>query len=379
MLGSLAVLGHDPSLCMLCHWSWLLFSVFSVTTFVGNWLFPKLEAWLLFWTLPMLHGLLWLQAVLIAFAGVWPGTLWAGVSAHSGSRLLMAQLGSAPLLLLPLAAMLAYMWVERAYLLVIFYDFRSQLLPEHRKWNLLWHLCSPAVPLAGWAYFFNPSVFTDLPRWPGALPVVLVCALSNGPLLYYCHQQTTNYVGTVRSRRPRARAPQRNAPDPSQDRARARRRYAGCLARGWSGVNQTVGGCETDRVCERRRPRRCTVCESSERVHAAPPSDFRGRCRVRGRRRSRSDTPAVRTWSACYRGSGVSAQWSLFQPANSERIVPGTNRAGVPARPAIRSTASGLPTQRGPNSPSDAPSDLFCVGSLGDIWLHSPCRYLVSK
>ena len=40
----------------------------------------------------MVHGLLWLQLVLVASTGVWPGTLWAIFETHSGTDLLMAQL-----------------------------------------------------------------------------------------------------------------------------------------------------------------------------------------------------------------------------------------------------------------------------------------------
>jgi len=54
------------------------------------------------------------------------------------------------------------------------------------------------MPLAVWAYFFNPRIFTDLPRWPGLLPVVLTMLLSNGLLLYYFHHSTQEYIGSVR-------------------------------------------------------------------------------------------------------------------------------------------------------------------------------------
>lgn len=41
-------------------------------------------------------------------------------------------------LLLPLAALLGFAFMERSYLQVVFYDFTNQLLPEHRFLNLLW-------------------------------------------------------------------------------------------------------------------------------------------------------------------------------------------------------------------------------------------------
>ena len=198
MLVTLLVLGLDPGVSLLCHWTWALLTFFGVVALVGNTLCPRFEPWLIFWFLPMLHGLLWLQLALIGTTGVWPSSLWATVANHGGGRLLMAQLGTAPLLVLPLLALLAYMWIERSYLLVIYYDCRSQLLPEHRTLNIFWHINSPAIPLAVWAYCFNPRLYTDLPRWPGTLPVVLVAVLANSAMLYYCHRRTSHFTGMVR-------------------------------------------------------------------------------------------------------------------------------------------------------------------------------------
>ena len=62
------------------------------------------------------------------------------------------------------------------------------------------HLTSPSMPLAVWAYFFNPRIFTDLPRWPGMLAVVPTMLVSNGLLLYYFHRNTQEYIGSVRRR-----------------------------------------------------------------------------------------------------------------------------------------------------------------------------------
>ena len=197
MVGTLLALGLS-GFSLFCHWVWLLSTLFAGATFAGYWVAQQLEAWLIFWTMWMVHGLLWLQLVLVASTGVWPGTLWAELSHHSGGSVLMAQMGAAPLLVLPLLAFLAFMWAERPYLEVVFYDFTAQLLPEHRKWNVLWHVCSPAAPLAVWAYAFNPRVFTDLPTWPGVLPVLVTCALCNGTVLMYLQGQALPYLGTVR-------------------------------------------------------------------------------------------------------------------------------------------------------------------------------------
>ena len=54
------------------------------------------------------------------------------------------------------------------------------------------------MPLAVWAYFLNPKIFTDLPRWPGMLPVVPTMLISNGLLLYFFHRNTREYIGSVR-------------------------------------------------------------------------------------------------------------------------------------------------------------------------------------
>ena len=43
--------------------------------------------------------------------------------------------------MLPLLAFLAFVWFERRYLQIIYYDFTSQLEPQHRVYNLLWCAC----------------------------------------------------------------------------------------------------------------------------------------------------------------------------------------------------------------------------------------------
>lgn len=166
MVGTLLALGLS-GFSLFCHWVWLLSTLFAGATFAGYWIAQQHEAWLIFWSLWMIHGLLWLQLVLVASNGVWPGTLWANFESHSGTDLLMAQLGSAPLcarplrassrlgltthvyrrLVLPLLAFLAFVWFERNYLQIIYYDFTSQLEPQHRACNLLWCARALASPL----------------------------------------------------------------------------------------------------------------------------------------------------------------------------------------------------------------------------------------
>lgn len=121
----------------------------------------------------------------------------------------------------PLAALVVYVVLERGLLLAVFADAHSQLSPIHRAFSLgfrfqstgtpaptlssrrkpgwgkpgwplpfgasareglrsagsraygtfiaprrlRWHVASPLVPLAAWAYFLNPRLATDLPHW----------------------------------------------------------------------------------------------------------------------------------------------------------------------------------------------------------------------
>jgi hypothetical protein len=145
MGGSLLALG-SINFGLLSQYTWCLCTLFGGAVFVGYWTLQHEVAWLIFWCLPMLHGLLWLQLLLVSFYGVPPSTLWRKCGEHSGSRLLMAQLGTVALLWHPLVALLAFVWVERTYLLLLFHDFTAQLMPEHFKWNLLW-CTSPARTL----------------------------------------------------------------------------------------------------------------------------------------------------------------------------------------------------------------------------------------
>ena len=63
---------------------------------------------------------------------------------------------------------------------------------------MIFHVTSPSLPLAIWAYCFNPKIFNDLPRWPGVAPVALLIALFNGLLLHYFRTSTEDYIGSVR-------------------------------------------------------------------------------------------------------------------------------------------------------------------------------------
>ena len=132
----------SASFALLSQFTWVLVTLFLVAAYAGYWTCQHQVAWLIFWCLPMLHGLCWLQLVLIPLYGVLPGTLWARFGAHSAHRLLMGQLGTAALLGVPLIALLGYTWFERHYLLLVFHDFGAQLLREHVKYNILWCVCT---------------------------------------------------------------------------------------------------------------------------------------------------------------------------------------------------------------------------------------------
>ena len=47
--------------------------------------------------------------------------------------------------MLPLLAFLAFVWFERSYLQIVYYDFTSQLEPQHRVYNLVWCACCHGV------------------------------------------------------------------------------------------------------------------------------------------------------------------------------------------------------------------------------------------
>ena len=138
MVGSMLALA-SASFALLSQFTWVFVTLFLLAAYAGYWTCQHQVAWLIFWCLPMLHGLCWLQLVLISFYGVFPGTLWGQAGAHSAQRLLMGQLGTVPLLGVPLAALLAYMWFERHYLFLAFHDFSAQLRKEHTNYNILWY------------------------------------------------------------------------------------------------------------------------------------------------------------------------------------------------------------------------------------------------
>ncbi len=182
---------------LLTHWTWLLFTIFSSTIFLGRWLYPDTEALLLLLFTLMIHGLLWLGLVLVPLRGVTPGTLWHAFGVHGGDHLLPAQMGDVLLLGAPLLALLSFCVMERRYLVVLLHDFLTQAPPSMTKWLFLWQLFSPALPFCVWAACLRQPIFSDLPAWPGALRVASICFIANAPPLLYAYWRSLPLQGSA--------------------------------------------------------------------------------------------------------------------------------------------------------------------------------------
>ena len=197
-VGTVLSLGASTLPRLLSHWAWVLFTLFSTGLFTTRWFAPDVEAHVIFWGLLMVHGLLWLTVTLVLTWGmIAPGTLWDAFGQHGGAHLLITQWSSVLLLGIPLCALVGFMVWEHEYLVAVFYDFHSQLRRGHRKWNTLFQLLSPVLPLGVWLAFFRTTLFTDLPVWPGTLSVVSICCIANGPILYYIHYRSRFYQGSA--------------------------------------------------------------------------------------------------------------------------------------------------------------------------------------
>ena len=105
----------------------------------------------------------------------------------------MASLGSLPLLLLPPALLLLFMWFEREYLVVIYHD---MYVAMDGMWsNFVWQALSPLLLFSIWAAFLRPPIFSDLPRWPGAAPLLGACLFANTPILVYVARSSMQFRG----------------------------------------------------------------------------------------------------------------------------------------------------------------------------------------
>ena len=76
----------------------------------------------------------------------------------------------------------------------------------HTIWQYFGRFFAIASVLSAYEVHMTPCgpnslrvrVFTDLPTWPGVLPVLVTCALCNGTVLMYLQGQALPYLGTVR-------------------------------------------------------------------------------------------------------------------------------------------------------------------------------------
>jgi hypothetical protein len=196
-VGTLLTLGTSTLPRLLSHWAWVVFTIFSTTIFCCRWFAETVEGWVTFWCTFMVNGLTWLNLVLVLSEGIAPGALWSAFDEHGGQHLLIAQVGSLTLLGFPPLAMLAYVLWERNYYVAIFNDFFSQLAVGHWKWNMVYHITSPVLPFSFWVACFRTELFTDLPVWPGAIKVLLICLFANGPLLGYLAYRMLFVVGST--------------------------------------------------------------------------------------------------------------------------------------------------------------------------------------
>lgn len=174
---------------LLCHWTWSVLTSFGAMLVGCRWAHEEeVAAHLIFWGLLMVNGLCWLPLLLVPAVGVPPGTLWLAFGEHGGDHLALGSLGSVPLLVVPPALMLGFMWFERKFLSIIYHDVFVAMGGPFS--NVLWQLTSPALPFAMWMAGLRHPLFSDLPQWPGALTVIAAAAIANTPPLAYIYWET---------------------------------------------------------------------------------------------------------------------------------------------------------------------------------------------
>jgi len=191
------MLGLSTMPRLLCHFSWTVFTLFAVIVVGGRWVAADVATEVTFWLLTMVHGLVWLTAILVSLCGVLPGSLWRAFGQHGGDHLLIAQVGSIPMLFFPPAALTAYLWLEREFVAVTFHDLYTQLCsePHRRLLCVAWHIASPVLPISLWSATLRIPIFCDLPEWPGAIAILGLCVLANAPILLYVEMRTVGFVG----------------------------------------------------------------------------------------------------------------------------------------------------------------------------------------
>ena len=186
---------------LLAHWSLLIFALFigplvvlrCQAYFSGSDVAQERAAWLVFWGMLMVHGLVWLSLVLVLAHGTSPRALWRAFGEHGGAHLDIACMGAGPLLVMPPLLLLGFMAYERKYLVCIYHDFFQASGGAYK--NAAFQICSPLLPLALWAALLRPPIFTDLPEWPPLPELLGVCALVNVPILLFIQYSTRHFHG----------------------------------------------------------------------------------------------------------------------------------------------------------------------------------------
>ena len=188
-------LALTPSLPkLLCHWVWVVLTTFGAALTAFRWLnYEEAATYLVFWGLLMVHGLVWLPALMVPTSGVLPGALLHAYGEHGGAHIGIASLGSVLLLLTPPLLLLAFMWLEREHLVVIYHDFHYAM--DGMLINLVYQLLCPTIPFYFWGSVFRPMLFSDMPEWPAAPVVVVAGALANLPVMIYAYHSTRLFRG----------------------------------------------------------------------------------------------------------------------------------------------------------------------------------------
>lgn len=203
----------SPTPGLLVHWSFTTFTCFisavSVLHFMAKFCMyahtkqtaEERLAWLLFWGLGMVHGFVWITALVVPIYGTTPNTLWREYGEHGGSHMAAARFGSIPLLVAPPALLWALMIYERKHITCVYYDilYSMQAASGSSSWvmNAFWQLLCPLIPLGLWAATVRTPVFSDLQHWPPVGVFLAISVLANAPLYAWMLWASRNFQGPV--------------------------------------------------------------------------------------------------------------------------------------------------------------------------------------
>ena len=211
-VGTIIVVGPLPG-GLLCHWTCLIFSIFSCVVVVlrvlgtmyrsiFRWDFKAAKAdehlaTCVFWFLGMVNGLAWITLLNVTLRGSTPNELWSAFGEHGGSHMQIANLGSVYTLGSPVVLLTAFMVYERTHISAIFYDHLYAMETSFVSMHACWFILSPLVPLVVWSAAFRTPVFTDLPTWPPVAALLAACFFANAPPYMWMAITTSNYRGPV--------------------------------------------------------------------------------------------------------------------------------------------------------------------------------------